>query len=86
MPEIETYTFPNKELLALLIKAAGVREGRWMLQINFGMTAGNFGPDEENINPGAVSIIQSVGITKAKQDSPKGLVLDAESVNSAAST
>src|SRR5690606_35801655 len=46
MPEASQYTFSHKELLALLVKAAGLHEGKWMLLVTFGFTAGNFaGPD-----------------------------------------
>lgn len=77
MPEVSTYTFAHKELLELLIRASGVRDGKWMLQVSFGFTAGNFGPDDDNINPGAITILNHVAITRAPQDAPKGLVLDA---------
>lgn len=83
MPEVESYKFSHKELIELMIKAAGVHEGDWTLQINFGFTAGNFGPDEENMMPGGAALINFVGITKAHPDSPKGLVVDAAKVNPA---
>jgi hypothetical protein len=81
MPEVESYKFSHKELVEALIKAAGVHEGDWALQVNFGFTAGNFGPDENNMMPGGAALINHIGITKAKPDSPKGLVVSAEKVN-----
>jgi hypothetical protein len=81
MPDIETYSFSHKELLELLIKASDVHEGQWQLQLSFGFTAGNFGPNDDNVLPGAISVVSGVGITKAKADSPKALVLDAAKVN-----
>lgn len=78
MPDIETYTFTHKELTALLVKAAGVKEGKWQLQVNFGFTAGNFGPDDQSVSPGAIAIINHVAITKAKPDAPSALVVDAK--------
>ncbi len=83
MPDIETYSFSNKELLEVLIKASNVHVGEWQLQINFSFTAGNFGPDEESVMPGAVAAVNQIGITRAKPGSPKGLVLDASKVNPA---
>jgi len=85
MPEIETYKFSHKELIELMIKSAGVHEGDWMLQVNFGFTAGNFGPDNENMMPGGAALINHVGITKATRESPKGLVVNAAKVNPAPS-
>lgn len=78
MPEIETYTFTHRELLSMLIKAAGVREGDWLLQVHFGFSAGNFGPNEESVAPGSLAVITHLGITKAKPDSPKALVMSAK--------
>ena len=81
MPEVDTYTFRHKELLELLIKAADVHDGEWMLLVNFGFSAGNFGPDDDNMNPGSFSFINHIGITKAQNGSPRGLVIDAAKVN-----
>jgi hypothetical protein len=81
MPEVQTYSFSHKELLEILVKASGIHEGSWMLQMNFGFTAGNFGPSDENILPGAVSVVSHVGITRAPENAPKGLVVDAAEVN-----
>lgn len=81
MPDIETFNFKHQELIELLIKASGVHEGEWMLLVNFALNAGNFGPDENQIFPGAIVGVSQVGITRAKIDSPKALVVDAAKVN-----
>lgn len=81
MAEVETYTFSHLEILELLIKDAGIHEGEWMLQLNFGFSAGNIGPDDESVNPGAIIIVNHLGITKAKTDTPRGLKLDASEIN-----
>lgn len=75
------YSFTHRELLELLIKASNVHEGTWMLQMNFGFSAGNFGPNDESVLPGAVSVVNHVGITRAPDNAPKGLVADAAKVN-----
>lgn len=81
MPEADQYTFTNKELLELLIKQAGVHEGRWMLMTIFGFSAGNFGPSPEQTAPGAVTVIDHMGIRRAQADTPEELSLDAAVVN-----
>ncbi|TKB19765.1 MAG: hypothetical protein E5V75_06305 [Mesorhizobium sp.] len=81
MPDVETYSFSHKELLQLMIEASNVHEGEWQLQVNFGFTAGNFGPSENDVLPGAIAVISQIGITRAKADAPKSLVLDAAKVN-----
>ncbi|TIR28285.1 MAG: hypothetical protein E5X07_22660 [Mesorhizobium sp.] len=86
MPEIETYSFSHKELLELLIKASNVHDGEWQLLVHFTFTAGNFGPNEEGMLPGAIAAVSQIGITRAKPESPKGLVSDAAKVNPRRST
>jgi len=81
MPEIGTYTFSHRELLELMIRHAGIHEGEWVLQANFVFTAGNFGPDENDVFPGGLVIVQKLGITRATTDSPKSLVVDAARIN-----
>lgn len=81
MPEINALHFTHMELLKLLIKEAGVHEGRWLLSLNFGFTAGNFGPTADQVLPGAVITVANVGIAKATPETPDALVLDAAAVN-----
>lgn len=85
MPEVETYSFTHQELLELMVKASDVHEGEWMLNINFGFLAGNFGPND-NIVPGGVVGVHQIGITKAKEGAPKSLVINAAKVNPKPST
>jgi hypothetical protein len=80
MPEVDSYKFSHKELLELLIREAGVNEGEWMLRVSFGLSAGNFGPDDEHINPGAIVLINDVGITRATPNSPRALMMDASKI------
>ncbi len=82
MPEINQYTFSHRELTELMIKASNIREGKWLLAINFGLAAGNFGPNENDISPGAVVAITSIGLQRAQEVSPPALVVDAAKVNS----
>lgn len=86
MPDVETYTFSHKEITEILIKASGVHEGKWMLQMNFGFSAGNFGPDDNSVSPGSIAVVNQIGITRAKPGSPGSLVADAAEVNPSPST
>jgi hypothetical protein len=84
MPEVNQYVFSSKELLELLIKRAGVHEGRWILMATFGFSAGNFGPSPDQAMPGALIAIQQIGIQRAQADAPEAMSLDAAVINSAA--
>ena len=83
MPEANQYVFSNRELLEVLIKQAGVHEGRWVLMANFGFTAANFGQAEDSVAPGAALVIQQMGIQRAVLGTPDGMTVDAAVVNPA---
>jgi hypothetical protein len=83
MPEATSYMFKHKELLEMLIKKAGLHQGRWILAVNFGFSGGNMGPNPEEVSPGAVVAVLGIGIAQAQPDSPPGLTLDAAEVNPA---
>lgn len=77
MPDVTQYTFKHRELLEILVRKAGVREGRWQLVMNFGFAAGNFGPSDAELSPGAITAVNWVGIQKAASESPAALTVDA---------
>lgn len=83
MPDVNQYTVGPKELVELIIKASGIHEGRWALMANLGMGVGNFGPTPDDVAPGVVVSIQSVGITRetAAAPQPPSITVDAAEVN-----
>jgi NAD(P)H-dependent flavin oxidoreductase YrpB (nitropropane dioxygenase family) len=85
MPEVNQYTVTPKELLELIVKSAGVREGRWHLIANFGFAPGNFGPVPAQMVPGVAVVIQSLGIQREVPEAriPPELVIDAAKIGAA---
>lgn len=81
MPEINQLFFTHREVLELLIKKADVHEGRWMLAVNFGFSAGNFGPGPEQLSPGAIVALLAVGLQRAVAETPEAMTLDAAVIN-----
>lgn len=83
MPEINQYSVKPRELVELIIKAAGIHEGRWWLNINFGISPGNFGPSENEVVPGIAIAVQTVGVQREMPGvvAPPALVVDAAVVN-----
>ena len=73
MPEANQYTFTHKELTEMLVRQAGLHEGRWMPMLTLGFGPGNFGPSESEVVPGAIVTITNVGIQKAPAESPSSL-------------
>jgi hypothetical protein len=88
MPEANQLIWSHKELVTLLIKAAEIHEGRWYLMMNLTLGAGNFGPSDDQVNPGAILAITNVGIQREapEQKAPAALVVDAAVVNPPSTT
>ena len=86
MPEVNQYLFSNKELLEMLIKQAGVHEGKWILMANLGFSAGNFGPSSDQMSPGGVVAVLQMGIQRASPETPEQAVVDAAVFNPASSS
>jgi hypothetical protein len=87
MPEANQYLFSHKEVTEMLVRAAGIHEGRWMLTVNFGFSAANFGPTPEQAGPGAVVGILGIGIQRVTQEGPPlATIVDAAAINPAKSS
>jgi hypothetical protein len=80
MPEINQYMATPRELTELLIKSAGIRDGRWFLVATFGFAPGNFGPSPAQLAPGTAVIIQGIGIQREVPGIPPEIVVDASKV------
>lgn len=83
MANATAHTFTHEELLAILLKNAGIHEGLWMLSINFGLSATNMSPTtsaEENLRPCVMATVESFGLLQVER-TLKGLTLDAGVVN-----
>ena len=81
MPEAIQYVLGHKELVKLIIKECGVHDGRWYLLASFGVTAGNYGPSNDQMSPGVVVAVTQVGIQRADSNMPPEMVVDAAIVN-----
>jgi hypothetical protein len=81
MPQVNQYMFTHKELLVMLIKQAGLHDGKWMIAANLGFSPGNFGPSPDQMSPGAIMAILQIGIQRAMEETPDQMILDAAVVN-----
>jgi hypothetical protein len=81
MPEVNQILFNHRELLEILIKQAGVHDGKWMIAVNFGFGPGSFGPAPDQMAPGAVVAVLQIGISRAAAETPEPMTLDAAVVN-----
>jgi hypothetical protein len=83
MAEPTQYTVSHRELIELIIKNAGIRDGRWVLGMTFGFSPGMFGPTPDQMNPGVVVAVNQVSIHRESPDgsAPESVVVDAALVN-----
>jgi hypothetical protein len=81
MPEANQYTFTHQELVELMVKVAGVHEGKWTLAVQFIFTATSGGEDADSIVPGAFAGIAQLGIQRAPVDAINNLTVDAAVIN-----
>lgn len=79
MGEATQFNFSHRELLDLLIKAQDVHEGLWTLVVNFGLGAGNVGPNPNELNPAAIATVLSVAIQRTTENT--NLTIDAATSN-----
>jgi hypothetical protein len=83
MPEASQYIFKYGEVVELLIKKAGLHEGKWQLIMNFGLTGANVGPGPNDVVPAAILGVTNIGLQRATPESPPALTVDAAVVNPA---
>jgi hypothetical protein len=84
MAEATQFTFTHKELITFMIKDKGIHDGRWMLLVNFAMTAGYFGPSPTELSPGTIVTATGLGIQRVLPGQPETaevLIVDAATVN-----
>jgi hypothetical protein len=81
MPEVNELTWTHRELVELMIKAANIHEGKWMIELKLGFAPANSGPSPEQINPGVIVAVTGIGIRREIPGAPPVLVVDAAQVN-----
>jgi hypothetical protein len=81
MAEVRSYTLEYPELVEILIKKLDLHEGLWGIYLEFGFGAANMptAPDGKAFVPGAVSLVNKIGIQRF--ESPNNLTVDAAVVN-----
>lgn len=76
------YTFSHRELVELMLKAADVHEGKWVLTVQLGVGTGNVGPSPTEVYPGVTIQFQKVGIQRLLEGAVEGTItIDAAVVN-----
>jgi hypothetical protein len=81
MAEATQIMFNHKELVEMMIKKQGLREGIWTLSVRFGMQAMNFGtnPEGTDVLPTALIPVLEIGINRTEKEN--NISLDAAKIN-----
>jgi hypothetical protein len=79
MAETDAVTFEFKEIVESLVKKQGIHEGLWGIYFEFGLNAGNGGPNATELRPITILSIQKIGIQRVPE--PTNLSVDAAIVN-----
>ncbi|HEX7074343.1 MAG TPA: hypothetical protein VF226_09910 [Hyphomicrobiaceae bacterium] len=75
------YTFDLKEVATALIRAQGIKHGKWILGFEFNFGAGQIGPSPDDSLPAGFIRVQNALLTRQPDDAPESnLVVDAEKV------
>lgn len=72
-----------RELAEVLVKHYGLKEGKYDLGIEFHIGTGPVGPNVEELVPGVILGVKSVGLAAAKTES--GSTVDAAAIQATAS-
>ena len=81
MPEIAQYNFSVHEVAVTLLKANGIKTGKWSFGVTFGINIGNFGPSEETTAPAVMALIQNLNIQRVPDETPESnTVIDASKI------
>jgi hypothetical protein len=78
MPELEQITYTHHELTKVLLRDQGITSGHWGVYLKFRFEGGNFALAEDMMRPGAVTLIESIGIQRLPENSP--LAVDASTL------
>lgn len=71
--------FEHKEVVTALLKEKGIHEGLWSLSIQFGITAANAGPNDDDLMPAAIVPVLKIGVQQTEK--VNNLTVDAAEVN-----
>jgi len=64
LPDVSKYEFTIQELAEILVREAGLTEGRWQIGMNFTVTSGAMGPDANNVFPTLLAGVDKVNIVR----------------------
>lgn len=74
----ERFVFEYQELVEMMLRRKGIKEGRWILSVEFGIGAVNVRqPGVEVSQPAAIVPVKSIGIIRNDKAELDNLVVDA---------
>lgn len=70
MAQASEFKFSLEEVALLLAKEAGLTEGHWQLNVEFGFAAITAGPNEKDVKPTAMVAVNKLGLTRVETATP----------------
>ncbi len=76
--EDERITFDYREVVEMMLRAKGIKEGRWKFAVEFSLGAINIqNPSDEMARPAAIVPLVNVGIIRRDEEEIDNLTVDA---------
>lgn len=84
MADVSQFSFPLAEIAQLMIKDAGIHEGKWVVGVEFNITVGAMGLNNTEAFPGAAVTATKLMLSayiESGPPQPPNLVFDAAVIN-----
>ena len=70
MPEATQIVYSHKELTELILRDRGITSGHWAIYMKFRLMGANVGLEEGDLNPVAMTFVDSIGVTRVPDPNP----------------
>lgn len=78
----ERHIFEFREIVEMMLRREAIREGKWVLAVEFGIGAGNLAePDTTEARPAAFVPILNIGILRNDKTELDNLAVDASTLS-----
>lgn len=81
MAEATQFSFSFLEVAEELIKKQGIRDGKWVIAVEYTINIGLMAAIPPDAKPGVMVLANTIQLVKAQEGSPPNLTVDAAIVN-----
>ncbi len=74
MADVTQIMYQHLELIEMMLRHQGIKEGHWVLSVNFGFGAGGIQqPDTQIVNPSAIVGVVGIGLQRSDPGAPQSV-------------